>query len=271
MEIPINQILCGSCNKLLNTIQPESIDLTVTSPPYGNLRDYRGYTLNIDDLSIQLLRITKPGGVVVWVVGDATINGSESCESFKQALLFTQHGWLLHDTMIYNKSSFAFPSTKESMRYHQQFEFMFIFSRGKPKTFNPIMDKINTCKRGGGDCKRQVDGKQIRGNRGGAQLNKYGMRSNIWKYTIGGGHSSSDPIAHEHPAIFPEQLAIDHIKSWSNPGDLVLDPMAGSGSTCVAAYKLERNFIGIDISQEYCGISKQRIENAKKIKAGEIF
>jgi len=270
-EVPINQILCGNCNELLDTIQSESIDLTITSPPYGNLRDYHGYVLNTNDLSMQLLRITKPGGIVVWVVGDETINGSESGESFKQALQFIQHGWLLHDTMIYAKSSFSYPSTKESMRYHQQFEFMFIFSKGKPKTFNPIMDKLNAYKQGGGDCKRQKDGTLKRGKRSGTPLNKYGMRNNIWTYVTGGGHHSDFKRSSEHPATFPDQLAIDHIKSWSNKGDLILDPMCGSGTTCAMAYKLGRNYIGIDISPDYCQLAKDKIKYEEKIKAGEIF
>jgi site-specific DNA-methyltransferase (adenine-specific) len=270
-NLPINSIITGDCINVLDTLPNDCIDLVVTSPPYDDLRDYKGYKFDVCQLVNQLVKKMKMGGVVVWIVGDSVVDGSETGTSFRQALYFKEIGFSIHDVMIYAKNTFAFPATEEQKRYHQLFEFAFVFSKGKPKTFNPIKDKLNACKRAGGDCKRQKDGSQVRGERGGIQLNKYGMRGNIWTYEIGGGHTSSDPIAHKHPAIFPEQLAIDHIKSWTNEGDLVLDPMAGSFTTCVAAYKLCRNYIGIDISPEYCEIGKKRLENAKKIKAGEIF
>jgi site-specific DNA-methyltransferase (adenine-specific) len=268
-----NSIICGDCNKIVDTLEKDSVDLVVTSPPYGELRDYKGYSLDISKLAMQLRCPVKPGGVIVWVVGDETNDGSESGESFKQAQLFMGNGWRLHDTMIYEKNTFAFPSTKESMRYHQQFEYTFIFSKGKPKTFNPIMDKLNVYLRTGGDCKRQKDGSQIRNGCGGGgkPQNKYGMRSNVWKYNIGGGSHSKFKRASEHPATFPDQLVMDHIKSWSNPGDLVLDPMCGSGTTCAMADGLGRNYIGIEIASEYCALTNDRISYGRRIKAGEIF
>ncbi len=224
------------------------IDLTVTSPPYDNLRTYKGFKFDYKSMFNELYRVTKDGGVVVWVVNDATIKGSETGTSFKQALYAKDIGFNLHDTMIYEKNSFSNPSMN---RYHQVFEYMFVLTKGKIITFNPIKDRKNKNKRLGGDNTRQVNGSILKGKNTGKYLDEYGQRFNIWKYIIGGGHSTKDKIAYKHPALFPEQLAQDHIISWSNEGDIVLDPMCGAGTTCKMAFLNNRNFIGVDISEEY--------------------
>lgn len=255
-----NLIICGDCVDIMKQWPADCIDLTVTSPPYDNLRDYKGFKFDFLGIASQLWRITKPGGVIVWVVGDATIKGSETCTSFKQAICFTDYGFRLHDTMIYQKNRFANPSTN---RYHQTWEFMFIFSKGKPKTFNPIKDKKN--KHPGKkrlSTKRQKDGSLIKSSKE-VTINKFGMRYNVWEYNTGSSCSATDKIAYKHPAIFPEKLAADHIRSWSNEGDIVLDPMCGSGTTCKEAKKLGRQYIGIDISSEYCKITEERLVNVR--------
>jgi len=256
-NLPINKIICGDAVEVLFKFPLASIDLVVTSPPYDNLRDYNNYVFNFKGIVLQLKKVLKTGGVIVWVVGDATIKGSETGTSFRQALYFKKLGFNLHDTMIYSKNGFANPSCN---RYHQTFEYMFIFSKGPPKTFNPIKDRKNLNKRRGGFTKRQKNGTMKLQIGKTIFLNEFGQRWNIWQYEIGLGKVSSNKIAHQHPAIFPEKLAIDHILSWSNPGDLILDPMCGSGTTCVAAKQLNRRYIGIDISKEYCNIAKERLE-----------
>ncbi len=193
---------------------------------------------------------------MVWVVGDTTNDGCESLTSFKQAIYFVEQcGFKLHDTMIYLKSGFSNPA---SNRYHQVFEYMFILSKGKPKTFNPIRDRKVRYKSGGPPGHRQKNG-TIKKSKKGVIYKKYSQRFNIWRYKTGKGLSTKDQIAFQHPAIFPEALARDHIISWSNKGDLILDPFNGSGTTTKMAYYLERRSIGIDISKEYCGIAKKRI------------
>jgi len=193
---------------------------------------------------------------MVWIVGDATVDGCESLTSFKQAIFFVEQcGFKLHDTMIYQKNNFSNPSNN---RYHQIFEYMFVFSKGKLKTFNPIKDRLNI-ERGKTKIpgKRQKDGEYIKGKIK-KTINEYGLRHNIWKYKTGLYHSTKDKIAFQHPAIFPESLVQDHILSWSNKGDLILDPFLGSGTTTKMAHRLERRSIGIDISKEYCKIAKTR-------------
>jgi len=231
------------------------IDLTVTSPPYGNLREYKGYVFDFELIANELFRITKDGGVVVWIVGDAVINGSETGTSFKQALYFKDLGFYLHDTMIYKKAGMSNPDTN---RYYQIFEYMFVLSKNKPKTFNPIKDKKNIW---GGQFSRsnnrQKDGSLVYKSR--KKTKEYGIRFNIWEYNTGYGHSTKDDMAFKHPAIFPEKLAEDHVKSWSNEGDIVLDPMCGSGTTMKMAILLNRKFIGFDISQEYCELANKRL------------
>ncbi len=254
----INQIIAGNAIDVLKQLPDNYIDLTVTSPPYDNLRDYHGYVFDFEGIAKELYRITKIGGVVVWVVGDSTIDGSETGTSFRQALYFKGLGFNLHDTMIYMKSGPNYPSKN---KYYQIFEYMFIFSKGKVKTFNPLKDREN---RWFGDkwskvrTRRSVAGILKRTERSADEGEKYGTRFNIWQYAVGAGNGG-DKISFEHLATFPEDMAKDHILSWSNPNDLVLDPMCGSGTTLKQCKNLKRRFIGIDISPEYCKISEKRL------------
>ena len=255
-NVKLNHIYHGDCVDVMRTFPEGVIDLTVTSPPYDNLRTYKGYAFNFEGIAKELYRVTKDGGVVVWVVNDATIKGSETGTSFRQALYFKEIGFNLHDTMIYEKAGCSLPSPN---RYLQCFEYMFVFSKGKPKTYNLICDRKNRFERWGKTKKvREADGSfSLRQTK---PFREYGRRYNIWRYVPGGqGNSSSDKFIFKHPAIFPEQLAQDHILSWSNVGDIVLDPMCGSGTTCKMAVKNERNYIGIDISEEYVEIARRRI------------
>lgn len=261
MDTFINKIICEDSEKALKNLPNNYIDLTVTSPPYDEIRDYKGYhfdELTLHNIIKELYRITKIGGIIVWVVGDATINGSESGTSFRQALKFMEIGFKLHDTMIYEKNTSSFPAKRNGNRYTQIFEYMFIFSKDKPKTCNLICDKPNkwaghtnwgknTNRLKSGELKETTDIKPVP---------DFSPRNNIWKYNIGKGFNSSDKESHQHPAIFPEQLAEDHILSWSNEGDIVLDPFSGSGTTCKMAKKNKRKFIGIDISEEYCKLAE---------------
>ena len=250
------KLLHGDCLNFMKQIPDNSIDLTVTSPPYDNLRTYNG---NIEQWSFdkfkliaeELYRITTNGGVVVWVVGDATIKGSESGTSFKQALYFKEIGFNLHDTMIYEKAQACFGS---NLCYLQSFEYMFVFSKGKPKTINFIRDRKNI--RSGVESMSMSglskDGEKS--DRHYKEMKEYGKRKNIWCYGVGGGKTG-------HPAVFPEQLANDHIVSWSNENDLVFDPFLGSGTTGKMAILNNRNFIGIEIDKEYFNIAKERVES----------
>lgn len=253
--IEFNKIYNIDCVQGMKMLADESVDLTVTSPPYDDLRTYNGFEWNFEETAKQLYRVTKQGGVVVWVVGDATVKGSETGTSFKQALFFKECGFNLHDTMIYEKSQACFGS---NLCYLQCFEFMFVFSKGKPQTINFIRDRKN---RRCGIESMSVKGLSKDGtkpDRHRKEMKAYGKRKNIWCYGVGGGKTG-------HPAVFPEQLAKDHILSWSNEGNLVLDPFMGSGTTAKMALETNRNFIGFEISKEYCDIAQQRIEEAKRI------
>lgn len=253
----INKIYNENCLDTMARMPDGFVDLTVTSPPYDGLRTYNGYSFPFEDIAKELFRVTKDGGVVVWVVGDETVKGSETGTSFKQALYFKEIGFNLHDTMIYLKTGFNNPS---SNRYHQVFEYMFVFSKGQPKSFNPIKDRENKYEKRGGRSIRQKNGNTIKGF-GGQFLAEFGQRFNVWllnHYGISG---------EKHPATFPEQLANDHIISWSNEGDLVYDPFMGSGTTAKMAILNKRNWIGSEISKEYCEIVEKRINEAQN-KAG---
>lgn len=253
----MNQLHCANCVDFMATMKAESVDMTLTSPPYDDLRDYNGYTFDFEAIAKQLFRITKQGGVVVWVVGDKVKNGNESGTSFRQALYFQEIGFNLFDTMIYAKTPRGAVGSSNH-GYLQCFEYMFIISKGIPKTRNLLCDRPNS-KAGKKTQKhhRNSNGKQNYTNR--YTIAKQGKRTNIWEYPIGNNLSTKDKIAFQHPAIFPEKLAEDHILSWSNEGDLVFDPMCGSGTTGKMALKHNRKFIGVDISQEYIDIAEQRL------------
>ena len=256
-QIENADLYLGDCVEVMQSFQTESVDLTVTSPPYDSLRTYAG-TLKWDfetfkQVANELYRITKDGGVVVWVVGDATIKGSETGTSFRQALYFKDIGFNLHDTMIYHRN--AMPNNAK--RYSQDFEYMFVFSKGSIKTFNPIMIPCTYAGVGTSPTIRGKDGVLV--GKGRRIIKDDKKNSNIWFYTAGVGKSTKDSIAHEHPAIFPEKLANDHIISWSNENDVVFDPFMGSGTTGKMAVLNNRNFIGIEKVPEYFEISEKRI------------
>ena len=255
--LPLNKIICGDAVNIMGKMPNCSIDLTVTSPPYDELRNYNGYHFNFGGIAKNLFRVTKKGGVLVWVVGDQAIKGDETGTSFRQALYFKQVGFSLFDTMIYLKTPRG--AVGNNKTYWQAFEYMFVLSKGTPKTINLLKDRENKDERDGDrGTKRLHDGTLLKLKRAG--YSKYGRRTNVWEYLIGKGHSASDNIAYKHPAIFPEKLVQDHITSWTNPGDVVFDPMCGSGTTCKMAKLNKRDFIGIDISSEYCEIAKNRLK-----------
>lgn len=249
----------GDCLEVMKELPDKSVDSVLTSPPYDDLRYYQGFEFQFEKVAKGIIRLLKVGGSLIWVCGDQVLNGSETGTSFKQALFFKDNGLKLHDTMIYEKDGFPYP---EANRYNQCFEFMFVFIKGNLKTFNPIEDRKNTygnvkltIKRG-----REKDGSMRDKNSFGDNIIKeYGKRFNIWRYAVGYGKSSKDKFVFEHPAVFPEKLAKDHIISWSNPGDTILDPFLGSGTTARACKDLGRKCIGIEISQKYCDIAVKRL------------
>ena len=257
--IEINNIYCENNLDTMARMPDGLIDLTVTSPPYDNLRNYNGYSFEFESIAKELYRVTKPGGVVVWVVGDATVNGSESGTSFRQALYFMECGFRLHDTMIYAKNSMVLTHN----RYEQDFEYTFILVKGKLATFNPLM--IDTKFPGitkkynyvtGTSSEKSAATRSNTDRSVTVKDKKY--RGNIWFYAVGSNCSSQDDIF-KHPATFPEKLAADHIHSWSNKGDIIYDPFMGSGTVAKMAHLQKRNWIGSEISQQYVDLANKRI------------
>lgn len=250
----INNIYAGECSEMMKALPDGCIDLTVTSPPYDNLREYKGYVFDYKPVIEQLYRVTKPGGVVVWVVADATINGSETGTSFKQALYGMSVGFNLHQTIIYEKDGLPFPPQN---KYYSIFEYSFVFSKGKPVSVNLIEEKNKWAGSKSKPTYRQVDGSKNGGTR--KIINETRPKTNIWRYKVGHSKTTLDKYAFVHPAMYPEALARDHILSWSNPGDLVLDPFMGSGTTAKMAMQNGRDFLGFDISPEYVELAKKRV------------
>jgi DNA modification methylase len=249
-SLPLDQIICGDNCEIMRQMPSGSIDLVVTSPPYDDLRTYGGHSWDFYGVAWNLRRLLKPGGVIVWVVADQTKDGSETGTSMRQALHFQSIGMNLHDTMIYmsNKP----PLTHR--RYEQSWEYSFVVSKGKPATFHPLMRKTSTAgglpgrfMQNAGDSTYSVAHKKSR-------TGDETYRPNAWYY-----HAGSDRTNGEHPAPFPEALARDHILSWSNHGDVVLDPFSGSGTTAKMARETGRHYIGIEVNPEYVEISRKRL------------
>lgn len=246
------QLLLGDCLELMKGLPDQSVDLVVTSPPYDGLRKYNGYSFDFESIAPELLRVVAPGGVVVWIVGDATKDGTESGTSFRQALHFKAVGFNLHDTMFYEKVNYV-PLTHN--RYEQAIEYMFVLSKGKPKAFNPIrVPKVSDAKPGRFFKKAEDSCTSAASSSATSSDDK--IAPNVWRYTVGGGKTG-------HPAVFPKKLAQDHVLSWSNEGDVVLDPFMGSGTTGLACISTNRNFIGMEVSQQYFSIAEGRISQAQ--------
>ena len=247
--IELNIIYNEDCIETMMKIPDDYIDMILTSPPHDELRPYNGYTFEFYPIARELYRIIKPGGIIVWIIGDESINWSETCTSFKQVLHFRSIGLNVHDTMIYYKHCMP---TDPRLRYYQRFDYMFILSKGKPSTFNPIQDvkskdvfQVNGVDRRGND--RIKTDKQY-------QSPFFTCRGNVWAYDC--RHPATS-----HPAEFPEELAYDHIISWSNPNDIIYDPFMGSGTTAVICNRTERQYIGSEISSDYCRIADKRIKD----------
>jgi len=253
-------IHCGDCAVLMEQLPDDCIDLTVTSPPYDNLRDYEGYVFDFESIAQQLYRITKVGGVVVWVVADETKDFCESLSGFRQSIYFVDVcGFNLLDTMFYHKKNYA-PAYPTLRRYAGVVEYMFILTKGRPRTFNTLIERkafssVSSSRKATSFA--NVDGTKTRKYVDTSSGQK--ARTNLWAYWT--GYTGRDVCKHSHPAIFPEALAADHIKSWSNKGDIVFDPMCGSGTTCKMAKLLGRKFLGFDISEKYVKLAQARIDN----------
>lgn len=241
------------CLLTMSRMPDNYIDFVITSPPYDDIRNYNGYVFEFEKIANELFRILKKGGVVIWVVADATIKGSETGTSFKQALYFKEIGFNIHDTMIYYKNN---PMPQTGNRYHQHFEYMFAFSKGAPKTFNPITEPTKY---------QGLANMKNRGQEGTLNYEKVERTTkkkvgNVFFYSIGGGISTKDKIAYNHPAIFPEKLVYDQIITWTNESDIIYDPFMGSGTTAKIAHLLNRHWIGSEISEEYVNIANERLK-----------
>jgi len=257
-----------NCIDGMNAMDAESVDLCVTSPPYDDLRTYNDsskWDFNVfKDVAHALTRVLKPGGVIMWNVNDATINGSETGSSFRQCLYFMDEcGLKLHDTMIYQKTGTAFASGPKSVRYTQVFEYCFVLSKGKPKTINLIQDKKNKwagIHSWGNATSRTKTGEMKDPGKHSKPIREFGVRNNIWIIKNSGGFGQSSKEAYKHPATMPEELALGHIQTWSNPGDLVVDPFMGSGTTAAVAIAENRKYIGFEIDQEYYNLCQARLK-----------
>lgn len=268
------RIIQGDSERGLKRLPDGSVHEIVTSPPYDDQRTYdnadaKGKPVwNFQEIAKELYRVLCPGGVLCWNVNDAVHDGSETLTSFKQAIYFVESvGFKLHDTMIYQRKGFSKP---ESVRYHQSFEYVFILSKGAPRLFNPIKDKKNVTAGQGtlGDWSLRLKDGTLLKKPSGRISGEYGMRTNIWE---GNTRSQEAPCSDlSHPAMMPTWLARDLIISWSNPGEVVLDPFAGSGTTAKEARDLGRDSVALEISPSYIADMKKYLSLDQQLETGAI-
>lgn len=266
-QMPENRIILTECVKGMKSVPDDIIPLTVTSPPYEGLRTYDGLAdWNFMDVAKELYRITMPGGVVVWVVQEQIVNGSESGESSRQRLAFANIGFRLHHTMVLGKLG---GHQHSKGRYGGALEYAFILSKGKPRYFCPFRDKKN--KEAGREkifSNRRIDGTFPAKKK--ARVHPYGFRSPIWFYATGKHHTANEDYAFDHPALMPQQMAEDFILSWSKVGDLVFNPFAGAGTVLKMALLNHRRYLGFEINPKYVEIARRRLKEAEAALAGRL-
>lgn len=266
----LDRIHCLDALTLLRGLSSNYVDMALTSPPYDNLRTYNGYSWDFEGIAMEAYRVLKPGGVLVWVVGDATINGSETLTSFKQALYFKEVcGFNVHQILFFHDPGTAFP---DLTRYTRQIEYMFILSKGIPQTIHLQVKRNKWAgdRRPAGSIKLQTEPNGKKSIRKRKPVKEFGVMGNMWTLGTGHGKSTHDSIAFQHPAIFPEALAERHILTWSNPGDIVMDFFMGSGTTAKMAMKHGRHYIGCDLSQEYVDLARKRLANCDPYQNSEV-
>lgn len=253
----INSIICGDSEVVLKNIPDNSIDLVVTSPPYDDLRKYNGFSFNLHNIGVELYRVLKDGGVVAMVIQDSTKDFGKSLTSFRTIVDWCDNiGFKLFETVIYHKNGTEGAWWKH--RFRVDHEYMPIFVKGyKPQYFNKEPLKIPS-KHGGqvmsGSANRRTDGTTTPIVK--REINLMKCRGTVWDYMMAG---DKNPLKRKHPAVFPDKIPFDFIQCFCPEGGIVLDPFVGCGSTVVMAKKLGRKYIGIDISDEYCELAKERL------------
>lgn len=248
------QVFQQDCIEWMRNQSDHSIDCVLTSPPYDNIRHYGGYVFDFETTAQQLSRLLAPGGVIVWNVADATVAGSESGTSMRQALYFMSLGLRLHDTMIYVKKN-PMPTNKTTRRYHQAWEYIFVFSQGTPRVFNPI--EVPTQYQGQANMKYRGQSGEIKYCK--TPRNSMTKLRNVFEYTIGGGHTTKSKVVNDHPALMPEQLALDQLRTWADQHSRIYDPFAGAGTTLWAAEQLGFNSVGTEVNADYCAMIHERL------------
>jgi site-specific DNA-methyltransferase (adenine-specific) len=263
-----SEMFLGDCVDVMRGFPGECIPLTVTSPPYDTIRQYGGHSFQFEDIAKELFRITVPGGVVVWVVRDEVKDGQESGTSCRQCLYFGEVGFWLHTTLILVSNVFPHP---HDGRYGNQAHFGYVLSRGRPRTVNLLHDRPNST---AGDrirgCRRHRDGRIERAGFRGKLVRPYGRRTNVWTYDVGGNKSTGDSYCFAHPALMPEAMAGDLILSWSQRGDVVLDPLCGAGTTCKMALLNDRRYFGIEVHRPYYELAVRRMQEAKQLDLSTV-
>ena len=258
MQIQVNKIICEDNITYLKTLPDECIDFVITSPPYDALRDYNGYKLDLHGLGVELLRVLKDGGICVMVIQDSTRDFAKSLTSFRTIVDWCDNiGFRLFECNIYNRQGTEGAWWKK--RFRVDHEYMPIFLKGKrPQYFDKENIKIPS-KHGG----KIMTGANIRTKNG--QTGSRKVKINPTKcpgtvMTFGNTCGGESKLKSKHPAVFPNMLAYDMIECFCPEDGTVLDPFNGSGTTTLAAKCLGRNYIGIDVSEEYNKIARERLE-----------
>ena len=253
-----NSIVLGDCVEGMRSLPPDLVPCTVASPPYGALRHYHGnHQFDFEAAAAELWRITRPGGVVCWVVREEVVDGSESGEASEQRLFFRDLGFRLHQTIVMERYG---SRARSPGRYGESLEYAFILAKGKPATVRLLRDRRNkTAGKLVTATHRYPDG-SYRVQR--YEVDEWGYRKAVW-YFAQGMHVATDPVARLHQAPMPEAMAEDLILSYSREGDLIFDPFAGVATTAKMALLNHRNYFGYEINAIYHARGEERLRAAR--------
>lgn len=240
-----------------STLASDSVDLVLFSPPYDGVRDYRGnWTLDLPALGSELLRVVKDGGFAVMVIADGTKNQRKSMTTFRTAVAWEDAGWSLFESVIYSRD--GRPGAWWATRFRVDHEHILMFYKGKRPRPVTHHDGLRVPSKHAGKkwtgTQRLTDGTLVKTS---ATVAADKCRGTIWHYAT--SNSEGNRTKAKHPATFPDALARDVILALSAPGDVVYDPMMGSGTSVVIAAQEGRRWLGNDFFAEYVEIAQQRL------------
>lgn len=274
MDIPVDRIIHGDCEAVLSGLPDECVDLIFTSPPYADSRKntYGGihpdrYVEWFMPRAAQFRRVLKPDGTFILNIKEKAVGGERHTYVIQLILEMRKQGWLWTEEFIWHKKN-CYPG-KWPNRFRDARERCIQFNRKKKfrmfqeEVMVPVGDRARTRLRRLSETDRRRDESRVKSGFGKNISNWLGRKK---AYPTNVLHMATECSNRGHSAAFPLSLPEWFIRLFTKEGDIVLDPFVGSGTTAVAARKLNRRYIGIDINEDYCRMAEKRYPNSSPRK-----